>query len=169
MAKKQNSSTTSEGVCKKIYRAVSINPIRSTKPPHIIDHHPILITETIPVNFEHSSSSSPTNVSAHNKAKNVTFFSSPNFATKEVAILGGDHNKHDQVKKTERTKANDDKFSDYITRVKDKMKSSASNVGGRKSATRRDSFNDKVSSYINRAKFKIRTTTTMTKTNVEDG
>ncbi|KAL7151336.1 hypothetical protein ABFS83_04G023900 [Erythranthe nasuta] len=168
MAKNQNSSTTSEGVCKKIYRAVSINPIRSTKPPHIIDHHPILITETIPVKFEHSPSS-PANVSAHNKTKNVTFFSSPNFATREVAILGGDHNRHDQGKKTERTKANDDKFSDYITRVKNKMKSSASNVGGGKSATRRDSFNNKVSNYINRAKFKIRTTTTTTTTNVEDG
>ncbi|KAL7112821.1 hypothetical protein ACP275_04G025100 [Erythranthe tilingii] len=164
MAKNHNSSTTSEGVCKKIYRAVSINPIRSTKPPHIIDHQPILITETIPVNFEHSPSS-PTTVSAQ-KTKNVTFFSSPNFATREVAILGGDHNRHDQGKKTERTKANDDKFSDYITRVKDKMKASASSVGGGKSATRRDSFNDKVSNYINRAKFKIRRTTT---TNVEDG
>ncbi|KAG8373825.1 hypothetical protein BUALT_Bualt11G0065500 [Buddleja alternifolia] len=50
-----------------------------------------------------------------------------------------------------------DKFTDYITKVKDKMRS-VSNVG--RSATRRDSFNDKVSNYINRAGIKIRTTTT---------
>lgn len=57
------------------------------------------------------------------------------------------------------------KFSDYISKVKNRMMKTASHVGGGGSgggggnSTRRDSFNDKVSNYIDQAKMKIRTTT----------
>lgn len=162
MAHNQKSSN-SEGVCKKIYRAVSINPLRaSTRPicsasdrkPQTV-HQPSL-SKTIPIEFD----------DAPRKNRGVTFFS-PNFARREVAILGNNDQKAAKSssrkelahQKTERTKTNDT-FSDYISKVKDKMiKTESINVGGGRSATRRDSFNDKVSNYINRAKFKIRTTT----------
>lgn len=68
----------------------------------------------------------------------------------EVVIVG-----KGEVKATNSFK-DESKFSDYIRKVKNKMRC-ASNVGRNVSA--RESFNDKVSDYINRAKIKIRTTT----------
>lgn len=65
---------------------------------------------------------------------------------------------------------NDKYFSSYINRVKNKMRTTTSNLGmiddggaskTIKHATKRDSFNDTISHYINRAKLKIRTTTTI--------
>ncbi|KAI3449592.1 hypothetical protein Pfo_006257 [Paulownia fortunei] len=148
-----------------------------TKPAHIVQQ--ASLSKTIPVEFGHPAAP----VSAH-KNKNVTIFSSnmrsdgalplghvENGAPKEAKpsvhvsaaktkSLKDDvpmHQKRDEGKKMELSNSND-KFSDYITKVKDKMRT-ASNVGAAKSATRRDSFNDKISNYINRAKIKIRTTT----------
>ncbi|CAA2935103.1 polycomb group Pc-like [Olea europaea subsp. europaea] len=77
--------------------------------------------------------------------------------------------KGDEDEKIESRKTND-KFSDYINHVKNKMRTVLSVGGGRgggdggaqvgRTATRRDSFKDKVSSFITRAKMKIRRTTT---------
>ncbi|CAI9785648.1 unnamed protein product [Fraxinus pennsylvanica] len=76
----------------------------------------------------------------------------------------------DEYKKIEPKKTND-KFSDYIDSVKNKMRTVSTVVGGGsgsgsggagvgvgRTATRRDSFNNKVSSYIKKTKMKIRTT-----------
>ncbi|KAL8513520.1 hypothetical protein ACS0TY_012838 [Phlomoides rotata] len=74
-----------------------------------------------------------------------------------------------------RSKVDDDsihhegKFSDYISKTKNRMMRTVSTVsggggsssrsgGGGGISSRRDSFNDKVTNYINRAKIKIRTT-----------
>lgn len=60
------------------------------------------------------------------------------------------------------------RFSDYISKFKNRMIKTASNagnggagggVGGGGGSAKRDSFNEKVTSYIDRAKLKIRTTT----------
>lgn len=51
-----------------------------------------------------------------------------------------------------------DKFSNYINRVKATIRSTSNvGVGDGKSGLRLDSFNDRVGSFINRAKIKIRT------------
>lgn len=80
------------------------------------------------------------------------------------------HDKGDQQgKKPEHSTVNN-KFSDYITSIKNKMRT-PSNVGGEtknampftRLATRRDSFNNRVVNYINRARKNIRT-----KSNVGD-
>ncbi|KAL8522878.1 hypothetical protein ACS0TY_013000 [Phlomoides rotata] len=74
-----------------------------------------------------------------------------------------------------RSKVDDDsihhegKFSDHISKTKNRMMRTVSTVSGgggsssrsgdgRGISSRRDSFNDKVTNYINRAKIKIRTT-----------
>lgn len=60
------------------------------------------------------------------------------------------------------------KFSDYISKFKQRMMKTASHVGrgggggggsGGGNSARKDSFNDKVSNYIDKTKMKIRTTT----------
>lgn len=93
-------------------------------------------------------------------------------ASRQELALPRGHVENDAVKESKpsvhvsaaKTKSlkDDGKFSDYIRKVKGKMRT-VSNIGAGKSAgksaTRRDSFNDKVSHYINRAKIKIRTTT----------
>ncbi|GFP82013.1 hypothetical protein PHJA_000344600 [Phtheirospermum japonicum] len=61
----------------------------------------------------------------------------------------------------------ENKFSDYISKVKDRMMKTASNVSGGGGVTGvetspiRDSFNDNVANYINRAKIKVRKTTSV--------
>ncbi|XP_060174732.1 uncharacterized protein LOC132605604 [Lycium barbarum] len=65
---------------------------------------------------------------------------------------------------------NDNYFSAYIDRVKNKMRTTSSSVGVdvddgggagtiKKPVKRRDSLNDRISHFINRTKVKIRTTT----------
>ncbi|KAI3460853.1 hypothetical protein Pfo_017516 [Paulownia fortunei] len=66
-----------------------------------------------------------------------------------------------------RSKKDDDamhevKFSDYISKVKERMLKTASNVGGGGGTSpKKDSFDDKVTNYINYAKIKLRTTTSI--------
>lgn len=75
------------------------------------------------------------------------------------------HYQGDQEDKKPEHSTVSDKFSDYLTRVKNKMRTPSNVSEGTvntspftRLATRRDSFNDKVAGYINRARKGIRTT-----------
>ncbi|PIN07687.1 hypothetical protein CDL12_19734 [Handroanthus impetiginosus] len=96
--------------------------------------------------------------SGQNNVQNGAKSSKPSFkvSTAKAKSSKDDVGVQHEVK-LERTKTND-KFSDYVKKVKDRMRK-PSNVGVVRTPTKRDSFNDKVSNYINRAKIKIRTTT----------
>ncbi|KAG8389387.1 hypothetical protein BUALT_Bualt02G0223900 [Buddleja alternifolia] len=145
------------------------NPFKTTPKPLQIVHQP----QTIPIETEYphekeASSSNP-------KRETITFYGQGK-GQKDAKPLASPRGNVEKVEtkpsdlvsaaKTKSTKDDgvdedevkeNDKFTDYITKVKDKMRN-VSNVG--RSATRRDSFNDKISSYINRARIKMRTTTT---------
>ncbi|GER24796.1 4Fe-4S binding domain protein [Striga asiatica] len=116
-----------------------------SKSAHIVNHPSQ--TETIPVEFEHHKNQNNNNVMVYSS----NFYS--NDLSQEVTLPRG--------KKLDHTKTNE-RFSDYIVKVKGKMRT-ASNVDAvritaKKTTAKRDSFNDKVLAYINRAKLKIRTT-----------
>ncbi|KAK4418236.1 hypothetical protein Salat_2236300 [Sesamum alatum] len=165
MARNQKTASNSDGVCKKIRNAFSISTPFKAKIHRISSstssrHHPTPRPPQTdrPVPDDHA-------------------------VRRDIFIANGESNGHERaarpasktnddndgrmMKKVEGSKSNE-KFSDYIRKVKDKMRT-ASNVGAAASSaaaaartsTRRDSFNDKVVNYINRAKIKIRTTTSV--------
>ncbi|CAK9151023.1 unnamed protein product [Ilex paraguariensis] len=73
---------------------------------------------------------------------------------------GPPQDKGEEGKKLRHDNVND-KFSDYIDRVKHKMGTASNAGGGGRSASRLDSLDDKVSNYINRVKIKIGSTSTV--------
>lgn len=64
-----------------------------------------------------------------------------------------------QVSKFKKQETMTDKFSNYISRVKNRMRSSASDVGGANISSGSDNLDDNVSSFLGRAKMKMKRTT----------
>lgn len=164
MARNQQSSTNSEGVCKKIRNAFSITPFKA-KIHRISDHSCAYSHPTPqPQSSKHSRAENKPAVPNHTVRRDIVIANGEYNDQKKAARASKSTTKSSNEdigtmkKKVEASKSNE-KFSDYIRKVKNKMRT-ASNVGAAGTATRRDSFNDKVTNYINRAKVKIRTTST---------
>lgn len=188
-----NSSKKSEGLCEKIHNAVSPfrprvrrisdqprrpisiatdNNAPQTKPVRVLHQ-----SKTIPVDFRHF----PAHDSGkESDEKDIGIVRGQRFTKsssgKEELVLAPHHVHFAKAGSKKDDDRNSGRFSDYISKFKNRMMKTASDVsgggasggggggggggnGGGVTSTRRDSFNDKVTSYIDRAKIKIRTTT----------
>ncbi|KAL1550206.1 hypothetical protein AAHA92_18204 [Salvia divinorum] len=175
----------SAGLCERIHNAVS--PFRP-RIPRISDQPraPISViadkssvqntspqSKIIPVEFRHSAAHfSPQN--SNNGGGEIAIIRGHKFAKsvsgkeKHAPPPPPPHHVHFGKTKDE-DHHHEGKFTDYITKFKNRMVKTASHIGGdgggggggggNSKSTRRDSFNDKVSNYIDQAKIKIRTTT----------
>ncbi|KAG8370699.1 hypothetical protein BUALT_Bualt13G0010500 [Buddleja alternifolia] len=140
MAQNKNSKN-SDGMCKKIYNAIT--PFRSTAR-----------------RVSRQNNENPTKIPSPQISKMIPI-EAPS-KSKKMEDLG----EHKEIviansQKVANKYKKDDDFSNYIRKVKSRMIKTASNIGGGdRTATKRDSFNDKVTNYIDHSKMKIRTTTT---------
>ncbi|KAL3649089.1 hypothetical protein CASFOL_005492 [Castilleja foliolosa] len=146
-----NTTKESESFCQKIHNAVGPFGARifrlSYQPPGSpvrILHQPSH-SKMIPVEFE-----------SHASGQVVT--------ERDVVIVRSRKLSKPSPKKgkTFESELNDEnKFSDYISKVKDRMLKTASNVNGVETSAIRDSFDDRVTDYIKRAKIKVRKNTSV--------
>lgn len=182
-----NSSKKSEGLCEKIHNAVSpfrprirrisVQPQGSisiagdknstqTKPARVLHQ-----SKTIPVEFRHFSAQDSKKESDEKEISIVRGQKFVKSTSKKPEPVPLPHHVHFATMASSKKDEdrNSGKFSDYISKFKNRMLKTASDVsggsgdssvgGGGGNSIRRDSFNDKVTSYIDRAKIKIRTTT----------
>ncbi|GAA0152494.1 hypothetical protein LIER_37501 [Lithospermum erythrorhizon] len=156
MAKRNQSNKTSQNVCQKLKNAINFTPFRR--------FHGV---------SSQQSHSAPTPTPPPQTTNNpikvyISQPSSGKFIPIATAAQGGGEHlikpKVDKVPKEMRThdinNGDNGRFSEYITRVRDGMRTS-SDLGIERIPTRkisrRDSLNDRVSNFLNRAKIKNRT------------
>ncbi|KAK4376292.1 hypothetical protein RND71_006969 [Anisodus tanguticus] len=157
MAKKQSttkSENQSQGAFRNIFRAFRrrVSPVRplTTQSPistNRADVKPSTASNKVLIEYNHNTKRPepmrPGPVNIHQPGP------------KAVKFQGGYSNNT--------SGASNEKFTDFIDHVKNKIKANSSFVANEnvvsRATTRRDSFNDRVSHFINRAKLKMRTTT----------